>query len=194
MPVWLVGSCHVLSCESSAHDGVIVVLHSSAAQSDVIETGGISCLKPDRRDSAHTDWTLRLNYGCIIDLLVAWAWLRDAEGSTISGRRVRGICSIYKTLYPAPLYPLNGGYLIKIKDIQLERISSSKGPEYRDVKIKLQFDAIHVASPNSILQIRQISCLKIKAVDLLGCSRNSRNLPTLLFIYMFFMGKCVVFF
>lgn len=73
MPVGFVGSGHVLSSQSPAHDGVVVVLHSPAAQSDVIETRSISCLIPDGRDGGYVGWIkmtkyFRLYYGCVTRL------------------------------------------------------------------------------------------------------------------------------
>lgn len=45
MPVGFVSASHVLPCESPTHNSVIVVLHTSTPQSDVIETGSISSLR-----------------------------------------------------------------------------------------------------------------------------------------------------
>lgn len=49
MPVRLVSSCHVFARESSAHNGVIMVLHTSTAQSDVVETRSVSSLSTEKK-------------------------------------------------------------------------------------------------------------------------------------------------
>lgn len=49
MPVGFVSSCHILSCQPSTHDGMIVVLHTSTPQPDVIETCSISSLREKKR-------------------------------------------------------------------------------------------------------------------------------------------------
>lgn len=47
VPVGLRSSCHVFSGESPAHHSVVVVLDASPAQFDVIEAGGVPCLRKE---------------------------------------------------------------------------------------------------------------------------------------------------
>lgn len=49
MPIGFVGSSHVLSSQSAADHRVIMVLHTPAAQPDVIKTCSIPCLEHKRR-------------------------------------------------------------------------------------------------------------------------------------------------
>ena len=42
MPVWFAGAGHILAGESSADDGVIMMLDSSATEFYVVETGSVA--------------------------------------------------------------------------------------------------------------------------------------------------------
>lgn len=45
VPVWFVGSCHILSSQSATDHSMIMMLHTPSAQFDVIETRSISRLE-----------------------------------------------------------------------------------------------------------------------------------------------------
>lgn len=54
VPVGLCSSCHVFSSQSPAHHGVVMVLHTSAAQFDVTKAGSIPCLGENQPVSTAT--------------------------------------------------------------------------------------------------------------------------------------------
>lgn len=53
MPVRLVCTRHVLPCQSSTHNSVVMVLYSPAAEPDVIETSSISSLHRNKKEHLH---------------------------------------------------------------------------------------------------------------------------------------------
>lgn len=70
MPVGFVSSCHILSCQPSTHDGMIVVLHTSTPQSDVIETCSISSLRGKKKMTC--DWPFQPNHLIWRGLCALW--------------------------------------------------------------------------------------------------------------------------